>query len=115
MKPCTSRNGLARTEPQCALFSKASSQLSQKKPVEMNASVASATEEQTEVVEKINQNITQINDLAGLSADRSRAIDGISDSLERYAKELENQTGKFNLAVRFLRIRGDARPHPTIS
>ena len=50
--------------------------MSQKKPVEMNASVASATEEQTEVVEKINQNITQINDLAGLSADRSRAIEG---------------------------------------
>jgi len=64
---------------------------------DMNASVASATEEQTQVVEEINQNITQINDLAGESADRSRAIDGISDSLEGYAKELENQTGKFKV------------------
>jgi methyl-accepting chemotaxis protein len=64
---------------------------------DMNASVASATEEQTQVVEEINQNITQINDLAGESADRSRAIDGISDSLEGYAKELENQTGQFKV------------------
>jgi methyl-accepting chemotaxis protein len=65
--------------------------------VDMNASVASATEEQTQVVEEINQNITQINDLAQESADRSKAIDGISNSLEGYAHELENQTGKFKV------------------
>lgn len=65
--------------------------------VDMNASVASATEEQTQVVEEINQNITQINDLAEESADRSKAIDGISNTLEGYARELENQTGKFKV------------------
>jgi methyl-accepting chemotaxis protein len=64
---------------------------------DMNASVASATEEQTQVVEEINQNITEINDLAEESADRSKAIDGISNSLEGYARELENQTGKFKV------------------
>ncbi|WP_203298843.1 methyl-accepting chemotaxis protein [Marinobacter sediminum] len=64
---------------------------------DLNASVASATEEQTQVVEEINQNITQINDLAEESADRSRAIDDISNSLEGYARELENQTGKFKV------------------
>ncbi|WP_152206498.1 methyl-accepting chemotaxis protein [Marinobacter changyiensis] len=65
--------------------------------VDMNTSVASATEEQTQVVEEINQNITQINDLAEESANRSKAIDGISDSLEGYSRELENQTGKFKV------------------
>ena len=64
---------------------------------DMNASVASATEEQTQVVEEINQNITQINDLADESADRSKAIDGISNSLEGYARELGNQTGRFKV------------------
>lgn len=64
---------------------------------DMNASVASATEEQTQVVEEVNRNITQINDLAEESANRSKAIDGISNSLEGYARELENQTGKFKV------------------
>ncbi|QEW06615.1 methyl-accepting chemotaxis protein [Nitrincola iocasae] len=64
---------------------------------DMNVSVASATEEQTQVVEEINQNITRINDLAGESAEHSRAIDGISNSLEGYARKLEDQTGKFKV------------------
>jgi methyl-accepting chemotaxis protein len=64
---------------------------------DMNTSVASATEEQTQVVEEINQNITQINDLAEESADRSKALGRISTSLEGYARELENQTGRFTV------------------
>ncbi len=64
---------------------------------DMNVSVASATEEQTQVVEEINQNITRINDLAGESAEHSRAIDGISKSLEGYARSLGDQTGKFKV------------------
>ena len=64
---------------------------------DINASVASATEEQTQVVEEVNRNITQINDLAEESADRSKEIDGISNSLEAYAQELEGQTGKFKV------------------
>lgn len=64
---------------------------------DVNTSVASATEEQTQVVDEINRSITEINDLATESANRSRDIDGISESLEGYARELESQTGRFRV------------------
>jgi methyl-accepting chemotaxis protein len=64
---------------------------------DVNTSVASATEEQTQVVDEINRSITEINDLATESATRSRDIDGISESLEGYARELESQTGRFRV------------------
>lgn len=64
---------------------------------DVNTSVASATEEQTQVVDEINRSITEINDLAAESASRSRDIDGISESLEGYARELESQTGRFRV------------------
>jgi methyl-accepting chemotaxis protein len=64
---------------------------------DVNTSVASATEEQTQVVDEINRSITDINDLAAASAERSRAIDGISKSLEGYASELEQQAGRFRV------------------
>jgi len=64
---------------------------------DVNASVASATEEQTQVVDEINRSITDINDLASASAERSKAIDNISKSLEGYADELAAQTGRFRV------------------
>ncbi|PCM45134.1 methyl-accepting chemotaxis protein [Marinobacter sp. ANT_B65] len=64
---------------------------------DMNTSVASATEQQTQVVDEINRSITDINDLASESAIRSGEIDGISQSLDGYARELENQTGRFRV------------------
>jgi methyl-accepting chemotaxis protein len=64
---------------------------------DVNTSVASATEEQTQVVDEINRSITEINDLATESANRSRDIDVISESLEGYARELESQTGRFRV------------------
>lgn len=64
---------------------------------DVNTSVASATEQQTQVIDEINRSITDINDLAAASAERSRAIDGISKSLESYATELEKQTGRFRV------------------
>ncbi|WP_296930593.1 methyl-accepting chemotaxis protein [uncultured Marinobacter sp.] len=64
---------------------------------DVNTSVASATEEQTQVVDEINRSITEINDLATESANRSKDIDAISESLEGYAKELESQTGRFRV------------------
>ncbi|WP_421864754.1 methyl-accepting chemotaxis protein [Marinobacter adhaerens] len=64
---------------------------------DVNTSVASATEEQTQVVDEINRSITEINDLATESASRSKDIDGISESLEGYARELESQTGRFRV------------------
>jgi methyl-accepting chemotaxis protein len=64
---------------------------------DMNTSVASATEEQTQVVDEINRSITEINDLATESATRSKDINGISQSLDEYARELEKQTGRFRV------------------
>ena len=64
---------------------------------DMNTSVASATEQQTQVVDEINRSITEINDLAAESATRSEEIDGISQSLDGYARELEKQTGRFRV------------------
>ena len=64
---------------------------------DVNASVASATEEQTQVVDEINRSITDINDLASQSAARSRDINGISQSLAGYSRDLNDQTGRFRV------------------
>lgn len=64
---------------------------------DVNTSVASATEEQTQVVDEINRSITDINDLATEGAERSKAIDGISKSLDGYATELRRQTERFRV------------------
>ncbi|WP_166264193.1 methyl-accepting chemotaxis protein [Marinobacter caseinilyticus] len=64
---------------------------------DINTSVASATEEQTQVVDEINRSITDINDLATDSAKRSGDIDRISDLLADYASELKTQTGRFRV------------------
>ncbi|MDF0748826.1 methyl-accepting chemotaxis protein [Marinobacter sp. 71-i] len=64
---------------------------------DMNTSVASATEEQTQVVDEINRSVTEINDLAAEGMKRSGSIDRISKSLDDYARELEQQTGRFRV------------------
>ncbi len=64
---------------------------------DVNTSVASATEQQTQVVDEINRSITDINDLAADSAERSKEIDSISKTLERYAANLRQQTGRFRV------------------
>lgn len=64
---------------------------------DLNTSVASATEEQTQVIDEINRSITQINDLANESAERSSGIDGISKSLADYARQLSDQAGRFKV------------------
>lgn len=64
---------------------------------DMNISVASATEEQTQVVDEINRSVTEINDLAAESARRSEGIDSISKSLAGYADDLKGQTGRFRV------------------
>jgi methyl-accepting chemotaxis protein len=63
--------------------------------MDVNSSVASATEEQTQVVEEINRNIVNINELASESSRRSENISGISATLDGYADELRQQTGRF--------------------
>jgi methyl-accepting chemotaxis protein len=64
---------------------------------DVNSSVASATEEQTQVVEEINRNIVNINELSSESARRSDNITGISRTLDDYAGQLKDQTGRFKV------------------
>jgi methyl-accepting chemotaxis protein len=64
---------------------------------DMNTSVASATEQQTQTVDEINRSITEINDLAYASAARSEEINATSEALDGYARELEKQTGRFRV------------------
>lgn len=64
---------------------------------DVNTSVASATEQQTQVVDEINRSITEINDLATQGAERSRDIGNISRSLDGYAQQLQQQTGRFKV------------------
>ena len=64
---------------------------------DVNTSVASATEEQTQVVDEINQNVTQINDLALEGVNRSSGIKEISESLADYADQLNGQAGRFKV------------------
>jgi len=47
------------------------------------------------VVEEINRNIVNINELASESSRRSENISGISATLDGYADELRQQTGRF--------------------
>ena len=64
---------------------------------DVNSSVASATEEQTQVIEEINRNIVNINELASESSRRSGRISGISSTLDSYADQLRQQTGRFRV------------------
>ncbi len=64
---------------------------------DLNSSVASATEEQTQVIDEINQNVVQINDLANESAERSAHINQVSESLAGYAEQLNKQAGRFRV------------------
>jgi methyl-accepting chemotaxis protein len=65
--------------------------------MDVNASVASATEEQTQVVEEINRNIVNINELASERSRRSERINDISATLDSYAAGLRQQTGRFKV------------------
>jgi methyl-accepting chemotaxis protein len=64
---------------------------------DMNTSVASATEEQTQAVDEINRSVTQINDLAQHSDDRSVEISEISDLLAEHAETLNAQVGRYQV------------------
>ena len=64
---------------------------------DVNSSVASATEEQTQVIDEINRSITQINDLAGESDQRSADLNTISESMAGYASSLKEQAGRFKV------------------
>lgn len=64
---------------------------------DVNSSVASATEEQTQVIDEINRSITQIHDLASESDRRSADLNAISESMAGYASSLREQAGRFRV------------------
>ncbi|WP_165855482.1 methyl-accepting chemotaxis protein [Marinobacter sp. JSM 1782161] len=64
---------------------------------DINASVASATEEQTQVVDEINRSITRIHDLAQNSDERSVEINQISELLAGHAQTLNTQVGRYRV------------------
>ena len=64
---------------------------------DVNSSVASATEEQTQVIDEINRNITDINDLANESDTLSADLNSLSESMAGYARQLTDQVGRFRV------------------
>lgn len=64
---------------------------------DVSVSVASAAEEQTQVVDEINRNLTQINDMASNGAEHSKDVSRISTNLADYSRNLEQQTNRFKV------------------
>lgn len=63
----------------------------------MNAQIATATEEQGTVVKEINANIVNINDAANQTSLSSRQVAAASEQLARIATQLQQQVCRFNL------------------
>lgn len=64
---------------------------------DVSVSVASAAEEQTQVVDEINRSLTQINDMASNGAEHSKDVSRISTNLADYSRNLEQQTNRFKV------------------
>ncbi|MCG8518004.1 MAG: methyl-accepting chemotaxis protein [Pseudomonadales bacterium] len=64
---------------------------------DINLSVASATEQQTLVVDEINRNVTQVSELADAGAGRSREISQISQDVAQHAKNLSEEVRRFRI------------------
>jgi methyl-accepting chemotaxis protein len=64
---------------------------------DMNNQIATAAEEQTAVAEEINQNITNITQIADKSAEGARHTAQISEELVSLASQLEEMVNRFKL------------------
>ena len=64
---------------------------------ELNASIASATLEQSYVTEEINQNITQVASLSQSSNEAAHQLPTSSQQLNQLAAELNHQLGQFKV------------------
>lgn len=64
---------------------------------DMSISIASATEEQSQVVDDVNRNVTEISDQAQQNDARSREISEISGHLSTRAEELHGQVSRFRV------------------
>ncbi len=65
----------------------------------MNIQIASAAEEQSSTAEEINRNIVNISEVAQETAGGSQQTASASDELARLASDLQNQVGKFKIAI----------------
>ena len=64
---------------------------------DVNMQVATATEEQTQVIEDINQNIQQISTNSDDNLYAARQMVAVSDQLDSLAAELNEQVNRFTL------------------
>ncbi len=64
---------------------------------DMNTQIATAAEEQTAVAEEINQNVTNITQIADNSAEGARHTAQISEELVALASQLEEMVNRFKL------------------
>lgn len=64
---------------------------------DMSMQIATATEEQTHVVEEINKNLQMISDYSGRSSDQSRNLSDLSENLKQRTDELSDVVGRFKV------------------
>ncbi|WP_144212951.1 methyl-accepting chemotaxis protein [Shewanella donghaensis] len=64
---------------------------------ELNIQIATATEEQSAVINEINQHVVSIGDSSESSAQASASIESSSDSLKSMANDLDGLVGRFKL------------------
>ena len=64
---------------------------------DLNASIASATLQQSHVAEEVNQNVTQVADLSQASNDSALQLSAASEQLNQLALELNQQLGQFKI------------------
>jgi methyl-accepting chemotaxis protein len=64
---------------------------------DMSMQIATATEEQTHVVEEINRNLQSISDYSSRSSDQSRNLSTLAENLKLRTDELSDVVGRFRV------------------
>jgi methyl-accepting chemotaxis protein len=64
---------------------------------DMSMQIATATEEQTHVVEEINRNLQSISDYSSRSSDQSRNLSTLAENLKSRTDELSDVVGRFRV------------------
>lgn len=64
---------------------------------DMSMQIATATEEQTHVVEEINKNLQMISDYSSRSSDQSRNLSELAENLKQRTDELSDVVGRFKV------------------
>jgi methyl-accepting chemotaxis protein len=64
---------------------------------DMSMQIATATEEQSHVVEEINKNLQLISEYSSQSTDQSRSLSELSESLKARSDDLTDVVGRFRV------------------